>query len=664
MAAECRIQDYKRSGGGEACWERGIESRVPGLREILAHHALPAIPTPIPASTIDTEMMTASPATCETPPPVPAPRLLVELPSRSGVFLSNLRDIVAPRRLPPLELESAPAPFWHDVFVKRGLPWRAFLDSGACHLIACGLLIGLSRLIALQPQVVAKPAFDHDDVIYYHAEEYLPPLDTRTARESQPSQADPELSRQPIISVPAEADNRSQTVVAPPSVKLKRDVALPNIVAWSDKAERPQLEIPAAPLTLAADLSRIAPRVERSVVAAPPDAAHFTNRRQQRTLQSAVVAPPAELKDVRQSPALQSPIDVTPPPPSVQAATARPIRDLNIARSPVIAPAPQLAVSEQRTVAPRRGSAIGGVASAVVAPPPSLSASGSSGASFGARGHVIALNLHPVVGAPPNPPPGNRRGTFAATPEGHSGASGAVGSTGAAVSSADGRGNKNGKETGNVSNRKGSSDLPAGLYVGSAGAKTSAVAGDAAGKTVAVNSASAKPAASAPSPPATIPSHPAQTESAGKLSAAEKEVFGSRKFYSLTLNMPNLNSAGGSWVIRFAELNHDSGLGPNHDAPAADLSQPAATKKVDPAYPLQLMRQNVAGTVILYAIIHADGAVGSVRVLRGVDDRLDQYASQAIEQWKFQPATKNGAPVDVEATFQIPFKPGRVGTNF
>jgi TonB family protein len=76
------------------------------------------------------------------------------------------------------------------------------------------------------------------------------------------------------------------------------------------------------------------------------------------------------------------------------------------------------------------------------------------------------------------------------------------------------------------------------------------------------------------------------------------------------------------------------------------------------------MRQNVAGTVILYAIIRADGTVGSVRVLRGVDDRLDQFASQAVAQWQFQPATKSGAPVEVEATFQIPFRPPRPGTDF
>ena len=147
------------------------------------------------------------------------------------------------------------------------------------------------------------------------------------------------------------------------------------------------------------------------------------------------------------------------------------------------------------------------------------------------------------------------------------------------------------------------------------------------------------------------------------LSDAERNVFGGRRFYSLTLNMPNLNSAGGSWVIRFAEMYHPPS--PRDASPAPDdLSQPAATRKVDPAYPIQLMRENVSGTVILYAIIHADGTVGNVKVLRGVDDRIDQFASQAVAQWQFQPAMKNGTPVDVEATFLIPFRPARLGSNF
>jgi protein TonB len=76
------------------------------------------------------------------------------------------------------------------------------------------------------------------------------------------------------------------------------------------------------------------------------------------------------------------------------------------------------------------------------------------------------------------------------------------------------------------------------------------------------------------------------------------------------------------------------------------------------------MKQNVSGTVILYAVILADGTVGRVRVLRSVDDRLDRFASQAVAKWQFQPATKNGNPVAVEATFWIPFRPARAGSGF
>jgi TonB family protein len=336
--------------------------------------------------------------------------------------------------------------------------------------------------------------------------------------------------------------------------------------------------------------------------------------------------------------------------------------DLNMGRSSVIAPAPELPVAEQHILAGSRSRSSGaGSALQVVPPPPSVSAAGSFGASFGGPGRVIALSLHPAVGAPPDPPAGNRRGAFAAMPDGHPGASGSPGANGSGSS----------KESGRGSPRKETGDLPAGLYVGNTTAKTSPVAGEPGNASNnLVNSVNPNLMASVPPPRVASTPHPSQPGDSAKLSPAERSVFGNRKFYALTLNMPNLNSSAGSWVIRFAELDQDPSHDSSnhdlsrHDAPAEDLSQPMAIRKVDPKYPLQLMRQNVAGTVILYAIIHADGTVGNVRILRGVDDRIDQFASQAVAQWQFQPATKNGIPVDVEATFQIPFRAAQVGTDF
>jgi len=571
--------------------------------------------------------------------PAPVPRLLVELPSRRRVFFTNLGDFFFPTRLAPLELRSAPAAFWPDVFVKRGLPWWSFLESGAGHLCAFALLLAVTRFLALQPHPVPVPTFEHAQVIYYQPWEYLPPLDTRAPQPDHSIKADPEFSRQPIISVPREADNRSQTIVTAPNVKLKSDVALPNIVAWADTMEKPRLAIPEAPLTLAADISRVSPQFKESVVAPPPDAQRLDERRDQPKLQTSVVAPPPDLHGAQKGPALAAPEPVIAPPPAVASVSTR-AGEWNVAHSAVIAPAPRLPLAEQQAILAGRRSARA-VIPQVVPPPPSVSASGGAGGGSGSPGRFIALNLHPAVGAPADPPAGNRRGSFAATPSGHPGASGMPGSDGSG-----------GKNAASGSGKRERGDVPGGLYVGAAAPKPSPVAGDPS-STTASNSVNPDLIASLRTPRLSGSIRPMRPAGSASLSEAERSVFGDRKFYSLTLNMPNLNSAGGSWVIRFAELKQDA------SAPAADLSQPTVTRKVDPAYPLQLMRQNVAGTVILYGVIHADGTVGNLRVLRSVDDRLDRFAVEAISQWKFTPATKNGSPVDVEATFHIPFRPPR-----
>lgn len=148
------------------------------------------------------------------------------------------------------------------------------------------------------------------------------------------------------------------------------------------------------------------------------------------------------------------------------------------------------------------------------------------------------------------------------------------------------------------------------------------------------------------SPPPSIPKGATSPAQANDL---ERKVFGDRPFYSMTLNMPNLNSAGGSWIMRFAELN-DSGS-------TEDISAPRALHKVDPAYPLELMRQNVQGTVAVRAVIRADGSVADVKVVRSVDERLDRYACEALSHWRFEPATRSGAPVDLAVVVMIPFRP-------
>ena len=584
-------------------------------------------------------------------------RLLVELEPWPRAFLDHLRGVF-PAQDPPLDLDSAPGAFWPDVFVERGLPWRRFLESGAYHILALALLLGMTRFFAVQPRVMPRSTFQRAQVIYYPPSEYLPQLDTRRSNRGTEGKAEPEYSRQPVISVPREADNRVQTLVTPAAIRLKRNLALPNIVSWSEKLRLPMAPAPAMPQS---SLARSVQRLDNAVVAPPPDAARVSHSRDIPTMDTSIVAPPPDLRSLsrKESPTGPPPAIIEPPPGEV-AASIRQFGEINIGHRAVIAPSPQLPLAEQRTTSGRATgtAALTRVTPQVVPPPPSLPASGSSNGG----GRMIALNLRPPIGAPADLPEGNRRGSFAATPRGYSGGSGNPGASSENISTGmDGRGNGSGKESGTKPDGT-SSDPPSGLYVGQPDQpKTSSIAA-APGNSVARNSFpsnSVNPKLIGSVPPSRLSTgsvHPLHPDGESKLSPAEREIFGERKFYSLTLNMPNLNSAGGSWVIRFAALKQDANAG--------ELSAPAATRKVDPAYPIELMRQNVAGTVTLYAVIHADGKIGSVRVLRGIDDRLDQYASAALAQWQFQPATRNGDPVDVEAVFRIPFRPARVKSGF
>jgi TonB family protein len=68
------------------------------------------------------------------------------------------------------------------------------------------------------------------------------------------------------------------------------------------------------------------------------------------------------------------------------------------------------------------------------------------------------------------------------------------------------------------------------------------------------------------------------------------------------------------------------------------------------------MADRVEGKVLLAAVLRKDGRVDSILVLRHVDERLDQSAQDALDKWQFQPALRDGEPVDVDLLIEIPFR--------
>jgi len=562
-------------------------------------------------------------------------RLLVELEPRRHAFWSSVRAALHPV---PLS-DGGELGLWRDVFVRQPLPWRRFLQSAVLHAGALALVWMVSLAWIRQQSMLAHPAFDRSSLITYSPEEYLPPLDTGKSESAPASQGDPVYAKQPIISVPREADNRTQTIVTPPDLHLDRDVALPNIVAVAPIGPVIPLEATRAPLRMAAP--------ETNVVAPAPELNAARSRTVRDAPNSDVIAPPPGVA-VHHARGVAGPdAAVVEPPPELPKTVRGPAGQINIGPSEVVAPAPQLAVAVQHSVAGRGIGNLAGARVQPVGPPPTLNGTGNGAGGVGSGRRLIALGIHPAALGPVAAPEGRRKGTFAATPEGRLGGSGTPGQAEAAAGAANryGKGNKGG--SGNGESRGGSS-LPSGLHVGAPDSAAIAPTAGTGGRGKNGRAGDERLVASANTPRISSGAHTASPVPDDKVTEVDRQVFRGKRFYSMTMNMPNLNSATGSWVIRFAEIKASRQPG--------ELLAPVASEGSDPGYPLELMRSNVQGTVTLYAVIDSVGAVGDIRVLSSPDARLDRYATAALARWKFFPATKDGTPVALEAVVMIPFR--------
>jgi protein TonB len=59
---------------------------------------------------------------------------------------------------------------------------------------------------------------------------------------------------------------------------------------------------------------------------------------------------------------------------------------------------------------------------------------------------------------------------------------------------------------------------------------------------------------------------------------------------------------------------------------------------------------------VLGLTVDERGRVRDVHVTRSSDKRLDQNAIDAVKQWKFNPATRNGKPVAVFTSVEVDFR--------
>lgn len=76
----------------------------------------------------------------------------------------------------------------------------------------------------------------------------------------------------------------------------------------------------------------------------------------------------------------------------------------------------------------------------------------------------------------------------------------------------------------------------------------------------------------------------------------------------------------------------------------------------DPQYTEEARQAKYEGTCVLAMIVGPDGKPRDIKVQRGLGMGLDRKAVEAVQQWRFNPATKDGRPVAVQISVEVSFK--------
>lgn len=407
--------------------------------------------------------------------------------------------------------------------------------------------------------------------------------------------------RQTILSMPVRVTHPRQTLIQPgaPPTPPKIEPQLPNIVEWAAAAPKPQLHL--------------------SPTAAAP-------RMRQRHAEN-VAAPEVANSEKNPGP-------------------------LNMAAMPVVNAQPQMPVNPMSAAVAERRQAHTETGAA-----PEVSQTASEGDASLHR--LIALSASP---APPAPevsvPQGNLSARVAVSPDGkQAGVPGGAeqdprgnGGAGGNASSIGGTNGASGSKNGSGGGGNGGS-FPASVSI-SGGANTRPGSTGLGGS----GNHSASKLKLNPMPPLGAGPAPASRRGPADVRTfdpklAPETLLSGKEIYPVHVNMPNLSSAMGSWILNCAQLDEGDSL----YRPKGTFSGPVPVSKVDPKYPPEMMKQHVDGEVVLYAIIRKDGSVDSVQLVRGLEPQLDKNSMEALAQWKFRPGTRDGAPVDVETVAHIPF---------
>jgi TonB family protein len=110
-------------------------------------------------------------------------------------------------------------------------------------------------------------------------------------------------------------------------------------------------------------------------------------------------------------------------------------------------------------------------------------------------------------------------------------------------------------------------------------------------------------------------------------------------------------------VARVAAIgSRRASTAPNLYRVGGGVSAPRLKQKMEPEYTDIARATKWQGTVVLQMEVGADGLAHNVQLKRGIGMGLDEKAAEAVSKWLFIPGTRDGQPVNVQATVEVNFK--------
>jgi periplasmic protein TonB len=100
---------------------------------------------------------------------------------------------------------------------------------------------------------------------------------------------------------------------------------------------------------------------------------------------------------------------------------------------------------------------------------------------------------------------------------------------------------------------------------------------------------------------------------------------------------------------------HGGGAGGGAYRVGGGVSAPKAIYSPDPEYSEEARKVKHMGVVVLWLVVGPDGKPRDIRVVRTLGLGLDEKAIEAVKNWRFEPALKDGKPVAVQVNIEVNF---------